>query len=422
MNASEQRGPGLGLLTVLTGAVGAGPLLLYGLSATSDRIISDLGITEAHFGLLATVCFGCAAIGSATLARLADNRSDLLLMSSIFLLAAASFVLAALPAGFGLLLVAAGLAGVAQSFPNGVTNRILLERVPGSRRIGWVGIKQSEVQVSQLVSSLAFPALALVMGWRGAALAITVIPIFLLVMTWRSLRSTPLLAVAASPTTDSAEAAAGTGAQDPESSRPSHPSKPPRHPGMVWAMAAFGLLNGISVQATNVYMPLFAVRELHFSLVLGGATAALAGIIGVIARVSWARLMARGASGLRLLLVLALIALAGGVLFFIADVSGRAWPLWVAVALHGISALGVSVVLMSALMRSIPSASMASASGMVTAGMFTGFALGPLGMGLLIGSAGGFRAGWIAVAVVYLLCAVLAAILIQRVRGQSRSA
>ena len=422
MNASEQRGPGLGLLTVLTGAVGAGPLLLYGLSATSDRIISDLGITEAHFGLLATVCFGCAAIGSATLARLADNRSDLLLMSSIFLLAAASFVLAALPAGFGLLLVAAGLAGVAQSFPNGVTNRILLERVPGSRRIGWVGIKQSGVQVSQLVSSLAFPALALAMGWRGAALAITVIPILLLAMAWRSLRSTPLLAVAAPPTTDSAEAAAGTGAQDPESSRPSHPSKAPRHPGMVWAMAAFGLLNGISVQATNVYMPLFAVRELHFSLVLGGATAALAGIIGVIARVSWARLMARGASGLRLLLVLALIALAGGVLFFIADVSGRAWPLWVAVALHGISALGVSVVLMSALMRSIPSASMASASGMVTAGMFTGFALGPLGMGLLIGSAGGFRAGWIAVAVVYLLCAVLAAILIQRVRGQSRSA
>lgn len=425
MNASEQRGPGLGLLTVLTGAVGAGPLLLYGLSATSDRIISDLGITEAHFGLLATVCFGCAAIGSATLARLADNRSDLLLMSSIFLLAAASFVLAALPAGFGLLLVAAGLAGVAQSFPNGVTNRILLERVPGSRRIGWVGIKQSGVQVSQLVSSLAFPALALAMGWRGAALAITVIPILLLVMAWRSLRSTPLLAVAAPPTTDSAEAAVGTGAHDLESAHPAHPSRPPkaaRHPGMVWAMAAFGLLNGISVQATNVYMPLFAVRELHFSLVLGGATAALAGIIGVIARVSWARLMARGASGVRLLLVLALIALAGGALFFIADVSGGAWLLWVAVALHGISALGVSVVLMSALMRSIPSASMASASGMVTAGMFTGFALGPLGMGLLIGSAGGFRAGWIAVAVVYLLCAVLAAILIQRVRGQSRSA
>lgn len=420
--------PGLGLLSVLTGAVGAGPLLLYGLSATSDRIISDLGISEAHFGLLATVCFGCAAIGNATLGRVADRRSDLLLMSTVFLLAAASFVLAAMPAGFGLLLVAAGLAGIAQSFPNGVTNRILLERVPDSLRIGWVGIKQSGVQVSQLVSSLAFPALALAMGWRGAALIITVIPLILLVMTWRSLRSTPLLVSAAvldfdsaDAETDSAEVAAGKGVRPPQSSRLPQSPKPAGHPGMVWALAAFGLLNGIGVQATNIYMPLFAVRELHFSLVAGGATAALAGVIGVIARVSWARLMARGASGLRLLLVLALVALAGGTLFFLSDVGGWAWLLWVAVALHGISALGVSVVLMSALMRSIPSASMASASGMVTAGMFTGFALGPLGMGLLIGSAGGFHAGWIAVTVVYLLCAVLAAVLIRTTRRQTRA-
>ena len=108
-------------------------------------------------------------------------------------------------------------------------------------------------------------------------------------------------------------------------------------------------------------------------------------------------------------------------MFFLSDVSGWTWLLWSAVALHGISALGVSVVLMSALMRSIPSASMASASGMVTAGMFTGFALGPLGMGLLIGSAGGFRAGWIAVAVVYLLCAALAAVLIRTTSRRPRS-
>ncbi|WP_231442592.1 MFS transporter [Brevibacterium zhoupengii] len=413
MSTNEQRGPNLGLLTVLTGAVGAGPLLLYGLSATSDQIISELVISEAHFGLLATVCFGCAAIGNAILGRVADRRSDLLLMAAVFLLAAASFVLAALPAGFGLLLVAAGLSGVAQSFPNGVTNRILLERVPEARRIGWVGIKQSGVQVSQLVSSLAFPALALAMGWRGAALTITVIPLVLLVVAWRSLRSTPLLPSAAAPHTDTAEVAAGNGTLPSESSRPAHSPYAPRYPGMVWALAAFGLLNGIGVQATNVYMPLFAVRELGFSLVLGGVTAAMAGVIGVIARVSWARAMARGASGLRLLLILALIALGGATLFLVAGVSAQAWLLWVAVALHGISALGVSVVLMSALMRSIPSASMASASGMVTAGMFAGFAVGPLGMGLLLGSAGGFTAGWIAVAVVYLLCAVLAAALIR---------
>lgn len=417
----DQKPPGIGLLTVLLGAVAAGPILLYGLSATSDSIIAELGISEAHFGLLATTCFGAAAVGSATLGRLADRHSDLSLMAFIFLLSALALLLVAVPDGFGTLLLAAGLSGIAQSFPNGVTNRILLERVPDIKRIGWVGIKQSGVQVSQLVASLSFPVLALGIGWRGAALTVAIIPLILLAMTWYSLRTTPLLTAPKTSSDTPAEAAdlnpdiAETDTPA-EAARPDpgpSPTRPARHPGMVWALALFGLINGIGVQATNVYMPLFAVREMSFSLVLGGATAALAGVIGVIARVTWARRMAKGASGPHLLLVLALIALAGAVLFLIADTAGWGLLVWVAVAFHGISALGVSVVLMAALMRAIPAASMASASGVVTAGMFFGFALGPLLIGVIVGSPGGFELGWSAVGATYLLCVILALILIR---------
>ena len=423
----DQKTPGIGLLTVLLGAVAAGPIMLYGLSATSDSIIAELGISEAHFGLLATTCFGAAAIGNATLGRLADRHTDLSLMAFIFVLATLALVLVAVPDGFWMLLLAAALSGIAQSFPNGVTNRILLERVPDTKRIGWVGIKQSGVQVSQLVASLAFPVLALGIGWRGAALTVAIIPLILLAMTWYSLRTTPLLTAPKSSTDTANEAAdvnpdtaeTGTPAETDtpaEAARPGpgpSPARPAKHPGMVWALALFGLINGIGVQATNVYIPLFAVREMGFSLVLGGATAALAGVIGVIARVTWARRMAKGASGPRLLLVLALIALGGAVLFLIADAAGWALLVWVAVAFHGISALGVSVVLMAALMRAIPASSMVSASGMVTAGMFFGFALGPLLMGIIVGSPGGFVLGWIAVGATYVLCVILAFILIR---------
>lgn len=417
MNRREQGAPGRGLLTVLLGAVGSGPLLLYGLSAVSDSIIVDLGISEAQFGLLATVCFACAAIGNATLGRVADRHSDVSLMTLVFVLAAAAMALVAVPAGFWMLLVAAGISGIAQSFPNGVTNRVLLERVPVTKRIGWVGVKQSGVQASQLTASLAFPMLAAAAGWRGAALAIAIVPLILMVLMWHSLRVTPLLTLTASHPADTTEAtdteATDTEAVDTEAVD-AVPTSSPRHPGMVWALAAFGLLNGIGVQATNVYMPLFSVRELGFSLVLGGVTAAVAGAIGVAARVGWARQMARGASGTHLLLLLALIATAGAAMFYGAGASGWVWMLWVAAALHGTSALGVSVVLMSALMRSIPSTSMASASGMVTAGMFTGFSLGPLGMGVLVSSPGGFQLGWAAVGLVYLLCVLLAVVLIRK--------
>lgn len=401
MGSASAGRAGPGLLSVLLGAVGVGPLLLYGLSATSDRVILDLGIDEAQFGLLATVCFACAAFGNATLARVADRHSDLFLMTVVFLLAAAALVLAAVPAGYGMLVIAVGISGVAQSFPNGVTNRILLERVAGKRRIGWVGIKQSGVQVSQLTASLAFPVLALAVGWRGAAAAITLLPLVLLVLTWRSLRAVPLLPEAK---TQSPHPKSGSAQAGPQSSR--------RYPGMVWALAAFGMLNGIGVQATNVYMPLFAVRELGFSLVLGGVTAAVAGVVGVTARIGWARVMARGASGPLVLLTLAAVALLGALAFYGAWATEWAALLWLAVCLHGASALGVSVVVMSALMRSIPSSLMASASGIATAGMFTGFAIGPAVMGAAVSSSGGFPLGWGAVAIVYLGCAALAAVLL----------
>ncbi|MCH8562634.1 MFS transporter [Nesterenkonia sp. AY15] len=397
----ESAGPGL--LSILLGAVAVGPLLLYGLSATSEEIITDLGINEAQFGLLATVCFACAAVGNATLGRLADRHSDLALMTVIFLIASVALGLAGVPGGYMVLIVAAGLSGVAQSFPNGVTNRILLERVPANRRIGWVGVKQSGVQVSQLVASLSFPLLAVLIGWRGTALLAALLPLVLLVLTWRILRTVPLL-----HPTRNAPATSDASSETPG---------PPRgHSAAVWALAAFGCLNGIGVQATNVYLPLFAVRELDFSLVLGGATAAVAGVVGVTARIGWARVMARGTSGPLLLLILALTALAGVGAFLGADATGWSPLLWTAVVLHGASALGVSVVLMSVLLRSIPSAKMASSSGVVTAGMFTGFAIGPLGMGLLISSGGGFTLGWLAVGVVYLLSTLLAVILVSRRR------
>lgn len=400
-NAPEGKA-GPGLLSLLLGAVGVGPLLLYGLSATSDRVILDLGIDEAQFGLLATVGFASAALGNATLARVADRRSDLFLMTVVFLLAASALLLAAVPAGYVVLLIAVGLSGLAQSFPNGVTNRILLERVAGKRRIGWVGIKQSGVQASQLAASLAFPLLALAVGWRGAAAVITLIPLVLLVFTWRILRTVPLLPeVASEPTEPSSESAEAK------------PASSTGYPGMVWALAAFGLLNGIGVQATNVYLPLFAVRELDFSLVLGGVTAAVAGAVGVTARIGWARVMARGASGPRVLLSLAGLALLGAVTFYVVGATGWAGLLWVAVCLHGASALGVSVVLMSVLVRSIPSGQMASASGITTAGLFAGFSVGPALMGAVVSSPGGFGLGWATVALVYLACAALAAVLLR---------
>lgn len=429
MARTGRRPAGPGLLTALVGAVGIGPVLTYGLSATSELVIADLGIGAAEFGLLATVTFACAAVGNASLGRLADRLTDSVLMALIFVLSAVALGLVAVPGGYVLVLIAVGLSGLAQSFPNGVTNRILLQRVPARRRIGWAGVKQSGVQASQLVASLAFPALAVWIGWRGASLLSVLLAVGLLVLTLRMLRATPRLneiGTGQVPTSGT-EDESGTSSEASSASQDSvadgsndapgggAPARP-RQPGAVWVLTAFGFLNGLGVQATNVYLPLFAVRELEFSLVAGGMTAAAAGAIGVAARVGWARVMSAGVAAPPLLLTLALTALAGSGAFFAAGATGWTGLLWAAVALHGSSALGVSVVLMGTLLRRIPAESMASSSGIVTAGMFAGFTLGPLVMGLLISTTGGFQAGWVAAAASYAGCVALAGVLVARVK------
>lgn len=399
--APKSARPGLGLLAVLLGTVGIAPLLNYGLSATSDLVLRDLGINETQFGLLATLCFGCAALGNALFAKFTDRRPDTLILLLIFGTTAVALGLVAVPSGYILLLLASGLAGFAQSFPNGVTNRILAQRVPMDRRITWTGVKQSGVQVSQLVGSVGFPLLAGVIGWRGASLAGAILAVILGLIAVRVVQGIPFLAEA-TPTSPRA----GTGLSPGE----------PSTRFVIFALTLFGFINGVGVQASNVYLALFAVRELHFSLVAGGLTAAVAGVIGVTARIGWGRLMSRGVAAPTLLLLLAVLATCGGVSFLLAQQLGSPLMLWLAVALHGASALGVSVVLMATLLRSIPAHRMGSASGVVSAGQFSGFTVGPLAMGLLVSSSGGFAAGWTTVIGIYLCCTLLGVFLVLHAR------
>lgn len=388
----------------MVATVAFGPMLLCSLSATSNLVISELGISEAQFGLLGTACFAAGAVGNVAFGRFSDRRSDSLLLTLVVAMAVAALALAAVPGGYGLLLVACGLSGLAQSFPNGVTNRILAERVPEARRIGWIGIKQSGPQVSQLIASLAFPTIAVWIGWHGANAFGAVGAGILGILTIRVLAAVPRLP----------KAAALVNAPLPGSIAPVEVAN--NNTFLIYALSVFGFVNGMGVQATNVYLSLFAVRDLNFPLVLGGFAAAAAGAVGVIARVGWGRMMSRGMATAPLLLLLAAMAFSGALAFIMAGSTRSAVFLWVAVALHGASALGVSVVLMAAVVRSVPASFMGLATGLVSAGQFGGFTIGPLAMGALISSQGGFASGWSALAIVYALCVLLAICLVLRLR------
>ncbi|GAB4099457.1 hypothetical protein GCM10028789_16210 [Sinomonas halotolerans] len=365
--------------------MGVGPILNYGLSAVSPLIIEGLGISQSQFGLLAGAVFASAAVSSLSLGRLSDRATTRQQLLIIFGGTVVALLVAAVAGSFWVLLAAALLAGPAQSISNPTTNRVIVTSVPQRRRGGWIGIKQSGVQASQLFSGLFFPAVALWLGWQGAFGLAAVVAAGLLVF---ALAQVP--AEAPRPRTTASRSSRG------------------RLPFPVWLFAGFAFFSGLGMQATNVYLPLFAVRELDFPLVLAGAAAGVSGVVGVSSRIVWGRRMARGARPSGLLLVLALGAVAGVACLLAAGAWRTPALVWAGVALHGATVLGANVITNAAVLVVVPSERIGAASGVLAMGMYAGFALGPMLMGVLADATGAFDAGWLAVGAGYLVCAALA--------------
>ncbi|WFP16102.1 MFS transporter [Citricoccus muralis] len=404
--------PSVGLLLILLCAMGAGPLFNYGVSVSSALIIERFGMTAGELGRVVTVVFASAAVMSIWLGRRADVMSARSQMLLIFGGSAVALVVAAFSSQYWLLIVAAVLAGPAQAISNPTTNRIIIRAVPAAQRTGWVGVKQSGVQASQLFAGLFFPAVALALGWTGAALGAALVCVVIWALSLKVVPSARTLA-----SRRPADTAAGSGA-DPSSS-PSRSASTPvtsrsttttedRLPRVVYYFAAIALFSGLGMQATNVYLPLFAVEEIGFSLVLGGVAAAVSGVVGVVFRIWWGRRMQAGWRPSTLLLLICLGALLAVTAFLVAGATGTAALVWVGAALHGMTVLGANVVINVGLMSTIPAHRIGAASGINSMGMYLGFALGPLLMGWLHDLTGSFDSGWLLVTAAYLVCVGLA--------------
>ncbi|GEO95629.1 MFS transporter [Kocuria turfanensis] len=498
----RERVPGANLMVVLTATMAVGPLLTHSLSAMSPLVIQDLRLTEAQFGLLATVTFFVAAVTAVRTGRWADRLGARTLLAVMFGGAVLAMLLAAVAPDYTVLLLAMVLSGLGQVMANPATNRLIRLHVPAHRRASWLGIKQAGVQAAQLVAGLTFPALGLLLGWRTAVAVAAGAVLLLLVHGWLTVpenhagdRSAPRSRRAPDPgagsgaalasrwnpasgpaavsgtasasgsaavsgtasapgpaavsgtasasgpaavsrTTSASGAAPGPGAAPVPRAVPGSGPGPgsrtgssspdrsgrtggrPPMPGVVRAYAAAAALTGLGAQAANVYLPLYAHRELGLDVVAAGATVSVAALVGIASRVLWARVMDRpGADGFVLLAGMALgAAVSAGLLVLAPLHPALAWAVWPAAVLHGGAALAVSVIVMSGAMRAVPAERVGASTGVVTMGLYAGFCSGPLVMGLLLQLTGSFAVGWILVLVCYLACGLLAVLVRRRSR------
>lgn len=388
---------------VLTSVMVIGPLINTGLSATSSLVIQDLEITASQFGFLTTACFAVSALGSLWLGSVSDRISGRLQILIILGGAALGLLMAALASSYLLLVAAVAVAGLAQAMSNPTTNRLIVLHVEPRKQPGWIGIKQSGSQGSQLLAGLLFPPVAVLVGWQGAAAAAAALAVLVLAWSWNQLPE------------EQPRNRRRTKVPRPAGPRSAALQERPKYGARVWLYCAQSAAASIGLTATNVYLPLFAHRSLDFSIVLAGLTSGLVGLVGVTARIFWSRRIAAGGRADSLLLVLAIGSVMGGLMLLFAEQSHLASLLWAGVVLHAIMALGVNVVIMAGMMRDVPASTAGGATGIVSLGMFFGIAAGPLAMGLFVDSAGGFFSGWLFVVVVNVFCVLLALVL--KIRG-----
>ena len=356
-----------GFGAVLTLAMGAGPLIVFSISALSPILIQDLGIDRVQLGILATVTYVAAMPLCLAAGRVLRHVSPRRILVMLFLLTAVALVSVGGASAWPLLCVAAACSGVVQSLSNPVTNLLVSQAPPEQPRGVVMGVKQAGVQMAQLIAGV-LPLAALLISWRAAVLCLLVVPVVAVGLTLTNLKSEDWRKVASVTVK----------------------GFPPR----AWWLFAYTLFVATAVQATNMYLPLFGVERLRIDPAVAGASMLIIGALGMISRISWGRVMdgpLRPSTALR---VLALSSMAGCVSFVLANISGVSALFWVGVVLHGAGAIAANVVIIHALIDCVEPGQVASASGYQALAQYVGFAVGPLSFGVLVDLSDSYLVAW----------------------------
>ena len=381
----------LGLSATLTMAMALPMLILYALGTLGPFLIRDLHIEAGWLGYVTMSAFGLAAVlslGAGPLVERLGSRRGLCMLFAAVALAYAAIL--AVP-GFGGVIVAVAICGVAQALSNPVTNLLIAQRVAPEKKALIVGLKQSGVQIGALFAGLALPGLAAHYGWRAALGLIAPVSLLMCLL---------------SPLSAPAPARRATQAKGRAALRPN---------GLLWRLMGVQGCVGMALSSFVTFLPLFAT--------LHGTTPAQAGLMvatfgatGIFSRVVLTPLGARLKDESQLLLaLLAFAALAVGITM--CSDSTTHWMLWAGAAGMGLTAVATNAIAMGMLLRDPIFGGAATASGLLSAAFFGGFAVGPPLCGAVINSRYGFSGAWtLAIAVLMAGCAI--ALSLARVRAR----
>ncbi len=365
-----------------TMAVATFPLAAY--SVLAADLIDEFGILRGQVGLLIAANSLVGALSSPFFGRLTDRLGAVQATRGTFAIAAATLVGMALAPGYGVLVLVALTAGLANGWGNPSTNALIVENLPPGGRGVVTGIKQSGVQVGIFVGGLTLPVLASLWDWRIAVAVFVVVPAVGFVIT-------------------SGLDRAGQG-------RPGGIGREAGElPSSIKWLAVYGTISGVATSSMLSFLPLFAEEGQKWSPTAAGSLLAVAAITGVVARIAWPSISERRLGHGRTLRVLSAMTTLSGLILGLAAVRVvPGWSLLAGAVLLGAGAVAWNAVGMLAIMDLAGPGLVGRATGVVLLGFLLGYSAGPPLMGLSVDALGTYAPGWFTTAGLLLLASIVA--------------
>jgi predicted MFS family arabinose efflux permease len=297
---------------------------------------------------------------------------------------------------YWLLVVASGVAGIAQGASNPVTNKVIAQEVPPAHQGMATGVNQSGVQFAVVLSGAVIPGAVATIGWRWALALLGVVT---------------LLGAAATRARFPAgevpgcwRAGQAAGGDEPLA-------------GFVYRVAIYAFLLGLTAGGVIRFYPLFVQEILGYSEAGAGLAVSLAGLAAIAGRLAWARIATTRIAPRPALLVLGLGSAVAAGLLVVTELFG-AWILWPTVIVIAFTVSAWNVVAMLAVLRSVPTQASGRATGVVLMGFLGGLTVAAPLVGYVIDLSGSYRPTWAALGAL----ALAGAVTVGRLRPASQPA
>jgi len=339
---------------------------------------ADIAVSAASVGIVTSLIYAAAAFASLLSGGLIGRHGPMRVSQFSLALCGAGIVLLA-TGHLALIVVGALIIGLGYGPVTPASSAILADRAPARLRALIFSLKQTGVPIGGALAGALVPGLILVLGWRGAALAIGLLGFVAVlgVQPWRK------------------QVDSGSRAPDQSSTRGLiGPLRLALRNARLREMAFASFTYSGMQMCLGTFLVVFLHDRAGFSIPAAGAALSAAMIAGVLGRIVWGVVADNWIAPRRLLGLLGVaMSLCAAVVGFV-DAS---WPMAAVLALsiaYGATAVGWNGVYLSEVARVVPPEQAAAATGGSLAMTYSGVVALPLLFWAVLSLSGSYPAAF----------------------------